>query len=62
MNALEYVTLSCPYFVASNELAVERSLEAQSYAEDCQSCCRPMQVAVQCAAEELTITLSRDDD
>jgi len=62
MDVLEYVTVYCPYCGESNELSVERTTQAVSYDEDCQCCCRSMQVNVRFIADELNVSLARDDD
>ncbi len=62
MNALEYVMVQCPYCGENNELSVERTIDPVSYDEDCQYCCRAMQVDVQIVANELKVSLARDDD
>jgi len=39
--------VQCPYCFESQWLGVDTSLaEDQSYVEDCQVCCRPMQILV----------------
>ena len=46
MNRVAATTLSCPYCGESIEILVDCGLEAQSYIEDCQVCCRPMTLNV----------------
>ena len=38
--------ISCPYCGESIELLLDASAGAQSYIEDCQVCCRPINVHV----------------
>jgi hypothetical protein len=39
-------SISCPYCGESIELLLDASAGAQSYIEDCQVCCRPINVHV----------------
>ena len=45
--------VECPYCNEQLEVAIDWSVTEQSYVEDCQVCCRPM---------ELTATVSVYDD
>jgi hypothetical protein len=46
-DALEqFVDVSCPYCAESSLLRLDLSAGSQSYVEDCQVCCQPMQLAV----------------
>ena len=45
--------VECPYCNEQLEVAIDWSVTEQSYVEDCQICCRPM---------ELTVTVSVCDD
>jgi len=46
MDQLEEVEIQCPYCGELIEIVVDCSVEEQSYIEDCQVCCRPMEVTV----------------
>lgn len=46
MNSLESVEVNCPYCGQTIELAIDCSVEEQSYVEDCEVCCQPMTVSV----------------
>ncbi len=62
MNALEGYTLSCPYCGARIELTIDTSQQGQHYIEDCQVCCRPIEVYVGIAhSGELRVTARRVD-
>jgi len=41
-----FAAVQCPYCGEWNELAVDPSVEAQQYVEDCHVCCRPMLLTV----------------
>lgn len=47
MNQLEPVEIVCPYCGESIEMVIDCSILFQSYIEDCQICCRPINVDVQ---------------
>lgn len=46
MEALEAVTLQCPYCWEAVEILVDRSAGDQDWIEDCSVCCRPMVLSV----------------
>jgi hypothetical protein len=46
-----FVGLQCPWCAEPIELRLDLSGGDQSYIEDCQVCCRPIQVSVQVAAD-----------
>ena len=62
MNALETLTIQCPYCGESIELLIDCSLEWQEYIEDCAVCCRPITLNIVCTAGELTAEARRDDE
>jgi len=62
MDALEYVTVLCPYCGERNELTVERTGEVESYTEDCQVCCCAMQIDVTPCGDDIEVTARREDD
>lgn len=39
-------TIQCPYCGESIDLVIDDSVDSQRYIEDCQVCCRPIDVAV----------------
>jgi hypothetical protein len=45
-KSLEAVEIQCPCCGELVEILVDCSVEEQSYTEDCQVCCRPMQITV----------------
>lgn len=62
MDALEYVTVQCPYCGEPNEITVERTGAAVFYTEDCQICCRAMQIGVTPHGDDITVSVHREDD
>lgn len=45
--------ISCPYCGEPMELLVDLSAGGQTYIEDCQICCRPMQISFESDGEQL---------
>ncbi|MFK7865249.1 MAG: CPXCG motif-containing cysteine-rich protein [Pseudohongiellaceae bacterium] len=43
----EKTSASCPYCGEYIELLIDCSVDQQEYIEDCQVCCRPMNIAVE---------------
>ncbi|MEM7279058.1 MAG: CPXCG motif-containing cysteine-rich protein [Pseudomonadota bacterium] len=43
--------ISCPYCGETIEIDVDPSLTEQQYIEDCQVCCRPIELQVSVAAD-----------
>ena len=60
---LPAIQTRCPYCGEPIELFVDDSAGDQSYVEDCQVCCRPIQVAVALdAAGEPSVAVHAEDD
>lgn len=63
MNRTESIHIQCPYCGETIEISVDCSVENQSYIEDCQVCCRPINLAVVIdAAGTPVVEASREDD
>jgi len=62
VEALEYVTVLCPYCGESNEITVERTGTAVLYTEDCQICCRAMQVSVTPRGDDIEVSVHHEGD
>lgn len=43
---LSFHAIQCPYCGESIEIALDGSVDAQQYIEDCQVCCRPIAMSV----------------
>jgi len=57
MEILE--TIQCPFCGQSFEIAVDTSMSQQRFTTDCEVCCRPMEVTVECeAGEVLSLSVS----
>lgn len=48
MSFQETTTSSCPYCGEPIRLVVDCSVSEQSYIEDCEVCCRPIEIEVHC--------------
>ncbi|RTZ65058.1 MAG: CPXCG motif-containing cysteine-rich protein [Aquificaceae bacterium] len=46
MNILEEQVISCPYCGESIEILIDLSFGEASYIEDCQVCCRPINIDI----------------
>lgn len=46
-------TLNCPYCGQDNTLVIDSSAGSQSFVTDCEVCCRPFEVRVECEDGEL---------
>lgn len=47
MQALEERQVSCPYCGENLDVLIDCSVDRQSYIEDCQVCCRPIDFHVE---------------
>jgi hypothetical protein len=46
-------TIQCPYCGQAFELTVDTSTPSQRFTTDCEICCRPLQVTVECEPGEI---------
>jgi hypothetical protein len=63
MIDLKPVRIRCPYCGETIRIEIDCSVEQQSYIEDCQVCCRPIEFGV--AVDERgnpRVEVSREDD
>ncbi|HET6432941.1 CPXCG motif-containing cysteine-rich protein [Dyella sp.] len=60
---LDAVMIHCPYCGEPIEILIEPAEDSQSYVEDCQVCCRPIQVAVQVDPDgSVSVSAGSQDD
>lgn len=45
--------IHCPYCGESITIVVDTSADSQSYVEDCQVCCQPIEITIEAANGEL---------
>ncbi|MCB1773337.1 MAG: CPXCG motif-containing cysteine-rich protein [Gammaproteobacteria bacterium] len=62
MNPEGYRSITCPYCGETHEVAIDTSAGAQDYIEDCQVCCRPIELALAWSDGEWMLEARRDDD
>ncbi len=63
MQNLEPVNLHCPYCGEPIEMLIDCSVDIQRYIEDCQVCCRPIDVVVSVATGDgPRVTLSHENE
>ena len=58
----EAITATCPYCGEPVELAVDESAGSARYIEDCQVCCRPMQVDVEVDGGQVSVRVRTGDE
>jgi hypothetical protein len=46
MRMLPVESIQCPYCGESIDIVIDDSVEHQQYVEDCQVCCRPIDITV----------------
>lgn len=56
-DALLERCVRCPYCDEPTELIIDLSAGDQSYTEDCQVCCQPMQISYSAEGSELLMLL-----
>lgn len=59
---LPSTTVHCPYCGEPIELLLDDSVEHQRYVEDCQVCCRPIEVTVTMADGTAQVHVAADSD
>jgi hypothetical protein len=63
VSGLVPVDTGCPYCGKPLELLVDPSVDAQSYVEDCEVCCRPIEVRVRIDPDGTpSVAVHREDD
>ena len=61
MNETVVRSVDCPYCGETIELVVDTSMDHQEYIEDCSVCCRPIQLMVAVAGDDVSVT-ARDEN
>ncbi len=62
MQSLKEETIQCPYCWEMIDILIDCSVEEQQYIEDCQVCCRPINVAVSVNEDLAAVRVASDDD
>ena len=61
-SGTESVEIACPYCGEVIEILVDPSVESQSYIEDCQVCCRPINLTVTIDEEGTPLVEASSED
>lgn len=59
MPTEQWMEVECPYCGEVFDVAVDPSQEFQSYVEDCQVCCKPIQLDIEVEEGEVSLAASR---
>jgi len=62
MNRLEEIQIHCPYCGEPLDILVDGSVEEQEYIEDCQVCCRPIDIQTHVSAAGDIQVIPRHED
>jgi len=62
MESIAWHDISCPYCGEVISVQVDISAGGQSYIEDCQVCCRPIEVQLRTWDGDYCLEVRRDDD
>jgi len=62
MSMLETVNIGCPYCGEQIEIIVDCSISSQDYIEDCQVCCRPINLAITVDTDGIPQVTARDEN
>jgi len=62
MDILDSAWINCPYCGEPLEVAVDCSAGDQDYIEDCQVCCRPIELQLRISGGQWRLEGFRDDD
>ena len=62
MNSLHEKDIDCPYCGETITILIDDSVGAQQYIEDCQVCCRPMEIRVSVSADGDLQIEARDEN
>ena len=63
MSLLDGYLIGCPYCGEEIELLIDASAGEQDYIEDCQVCCKPINVSIKLDNEgDMSVTVRSDDE
>lgn len=62
MSEVIETSISCPYCGESISVLIDNSLPEQTYVEDCQVCCRPIELSVIVDMEGEVIVSARSEN
>ena len=62
MNQLASKAITCPYCGENFELVVDCSIPEQEYIEDCEVCCRPINLIVSVIDNEVSVIPKHENE
>lgn len=62
MDFLQTHNLNCPYCGEVIQLVVDCSINSQEYIEDCQVCCRPINIFIHIEDEHVQIHVAHENE
>ena len=62
MRQLQTTNIQCPYCGEALTVQVDLSVGDQAYIEDCQVCCRPIEMRLAVSGTTWTLEANRDDE
>lgn len=62
MDLLQTHPLDCPYCGEQIQMIIDCSVDDQDYIEDCQVCCRPINIYVTIEGDEVSIHASHENE
>ena len=62
MDLLQTHTLDCPYCGEQIQLVIDCSIASQEYIEDCQVCCRPINILINVEGEDVQVQATHENE
>ena len=62
MNQLASKHITCPYCGERFELIIDCSIPEQEYIEDCEVCCRPINLAIYIHGNEVSVHAKHENE
>jgi Cysteine-rich CPXCG len=62
MNQLSSEVISCPYCGERFELIVDCSIPQQNYIEDCEVCCRPINLSISVENDTVSVISKHENE
>ncbi len=62
MNQLSSQHITCPYCGESIELVIDCSIPEQEYIEDCEVCCRPINLLITIEGNKIHVIPKHEND
>lgn len=62
MDLLQTHHLECPYCGEKIQIVIDCSVSGQDYIEDCQVCCRPINLYINIDGDEVDIRASHENE